>query len=130
MGAGQGRDSNLLSNMVYEIISVDISQVGLNQIEEVDTRITTLVADIYCFNISGYTYIFLDSILHFYKKDKEVAFLKQILSQMNTGEISVNCLLKREKSENILNTLFLNLSTFFMSLRNYKKRGNPSKASK
>lgn len=104
LGAGQGRDSVALSSMGYEVTSVDISKIGIDQIKKADPTISAFVANLYEFNVSGYSYILLDSILHFYQKDKkkEVVFLRHVLNQMDTGSILVNCLLKNQNAEVLL----------------------------
>ncbi len=84
LGAGQGRDAVPLSHMGYDVTAVDISQVGLEQIAEIDDSIKTINADVYTFDIGSYDVVLLDSMLHFYSRDlvKETNWVKQILENM------------------------------------------------
>jgi len=111
LGAGQGRDSIALQNMGYSVTSVDISDVGLDQIKQANENITTIQADVYAFDIKEYDFILLDSMLHFYKNDleKETQWLESLLNDMKKGALLVNCLLKSAKAEK---TLFKILNSF------------------
>lgn len=104
LGAGQGRDSVPLSKMGYAVTSVDISDVGIGQIQQKDNKIIALVDDFYTFDVSSFDYILLDSIVHFEAEDreKESAFIKRLLTQMKQGAVLVNCLIQGEEGEAIL----------------------------
>lgn len=104
LGAGQGRDSIPLASMGYDVTSVDISGVGLEQIHRTNPQIETVLGDLHSFDVSSFDYILMDSIVHFYKSDleKETALVQRILTQMKPGAIFVNCLLKSKRAEHIL----------------------------
>ncbi|MEX1376791.1 MAG: methyltransferase domain-containing protein [Eubacteriales bacterium] len=104
LGAGQGRDSVPLSNMGYEVTSVDISDVGLDQIRLKDKKISIFFSDVYSYDISDFDFILLDSMLHFYKNDfeKESKWVQKILSEMKKDALFINCLLKSAKAEKAL----------------------------
>lgn len=107
LGAGQGRNSLALSKMGFDVTAVDISGVGLGQIEELDGSITTLKQDIEGFGVSEFDYILFDSMLHFYSRDlkKEKGIVEGILSGMKRGAVFVNCMMKSDKAERILKKL-------------------------
>jgi hypothetical protein len=65
----------------------------------------------YAFNIdSRYDMILLDSILHFYRRDKkkEAAFLERIMKEMKYGGVLCIFLGKSNRAETILNEVFNN----------------------
>jgi len=95
LGAGQGRNALPLYKMGYDVTAVDISKEGLKQINDIQPKIKTCLADIYTFDISSFDYILLDSMLHFYKKEyeKETDFVMNILSSMKPNSILVNCMI-------------------------------------
>ena len=87
LGCGQGRDSLILAKLGYDVTGVDSSKVGINQMlqkaKKLNLKVTGIVADIFTFNPERkYDIILMDSVLHFYKKDKEkeTKFLLRILS--------------------------------------------------
>ncbi len=106
-GAGQGRDSIPISKLGYDVTAVDISKVGLEQIKSCDLSIETLQNDVYEHDISGYDFILMDSMLHFYKNDvkKETALVDRILDQMKIGSVLVNNMVKSSKAEKILKSM-------------------------
>ena len=101
MGAGQGRDSIPLSEMGYSVTAVDISKKGLAQLKDKCPGIAVEVSDLYTYDISEFDFILLDSIVHFYKNDieKETQLIKSIISQMKTGCVLVNNMMKSGKAE-------------------------------
>lgn len=107
LGAGQGRNSLPLSKMGFDVTAVDISGVGLRQIEELDSSITTLKQDIEGFDVSEFDYVLFDSMLHFYSRDlrKEKGIVEGILCGMKRGAVFVNCMMKSDKAERILKKL-------------------------
>jgi tellurite methyltransferase len=70
LGAGQGRDAVPLAKMGYDVTAVDVSSVGSKQIKERSALIKTVQADIYTFDVSGFDFALMDSMLHFYSRDK------------------------------------------------------------
>lgn len=93
-----------MAEMGYAVTAVDISNVGIKQIQKQNPAVMAVVSDLYSFDITNYDYILMDSILHFYKNDieKEETLLRRILSEMKTGSILVNCLMKSNKAEKVL----------------------------
>lgn len=95
LGAGQGRNSIPLYKLGYNVTAVDISQVGLDQIQSKYHGIKTLCNDIYNFDTSEFDFILLDSMLHFYKNDfnREKEFVEGILNQMKINSTFINCMI-------------------------------------
>lgn len=106
LGCGQGRDSIELAKLGYSVTGIDISKVGIDQMityaKKFHLNITGIVDNIYTFNcINEYDIILLDSMLHFYKKDKikETEFLESILKQMTSNGILCHLMLKSKSNE-------------------------------
>jgi len=108
LGAGQGRDSISLVQMGYDVTAVDTSSVGLKQMIEIQPNIKAIFCDLYCFDVSSFDYILMDSIVHFYKSDleRETVLIKRIISEMKQNAIFVNCLLKSKKPKRYLRPLY------------------------
>ncbi len=75
LGCGQGRDALALVKLGFNVTGVDISTLGIEQMlrraHQEDLTLTGLVADMYEFSINEeFDFILLDSILHFYKRDR------------------------------------------------------------
>ncbi|MBT3319835.1 MAG: methyltransferase domain-containing protein [Clostridia bacterium] len=104
LGAGQGRDAAPLAKMGYDVTAVDVSQVGLKLIKASSPYIKTVQADVYTFDVSEFDIILMDSMLHFYSRDKakESKLVSDILDKMKTGAVLVNFLMKSAKSEKVL----------------------------
>lgn len=124
LGCGQGRDSIELARLGFDVTGVDISCVGiqnmLEQAQKMKLSIKGLVEDVYAFNtINQYDIILLDSMLHFYKNDveKESAFYTKILTEMKSGSVFCNLLLKSKKSEKYLKSIFTSYETSFTILK-------------
>lgn len=118
LGCGQGRDSIPIARMGYEVIAVDHSSVGVENLKSkaslVGVKINTVVGDIYTMDIAeSVDIILLDSMLHFYKNDieKESALVNKIMRDLKVGGIFVNCILKGKKREETLKGL-ISQSTF------------------
>ena len=104
LGAGQGRDALFLAALGYEVDAVDVSSVGLGQIKAKNPLIKTVQADIYKFCVSGYDFVLMDSMLHFYSRDmtRETRLVEKVLEDMSAGAVLVNCLSKSDKAEKTL----------------------------
>ncbi|BCR35236.1 class I SAM-dependent methyltransferase [Mariniplasma anaerobium] len=120
LGCGQGRDSIEIAKLGYSVTGIDISKVGIEQLnlkaKDLNLKLTGFVDDIYKFNrISEYDVILLDSMFHFYSKDKkkETEFLKSILEQMQKGSILCNLLMKSNKNEKHLKSIVGNFDSEF-----------------
>jgi trans-aconitate methyltransferase len=115
LGCGQGRDALALGRLGYEVTGVDTSKVGILQMlaeaKKENLHVTGVIADIYTYTIDPcYDMILLDSMLHFYKKDKEkeVAFLERIMKEMKYDGVLCIFLGKSNRAEAILSEVFNN----------------------
>lgn len=112
LGCGQGRDSIEIAKLDYEVTGVDISTVGIDQMlieaKKLALNVKGQVSDIYTYDkINDYDFILLDSMLHFYSKDKkkETFFYNKILQEMKIGSVFCNLLLKSKKNEEYIKSL-------------------------
>jgi len=124
LGCGQGRDSLELAKLGYSVTGIDISSVGiknmLSEAKKNKLNVVGLVEDIYSYKyIDQYNIVFLDSIFHFYKNDKEKEsnFLIKILDEMKTGSVLCNLLLKSKKGEEYLKSIISKFPNDFSILK-------------
>lgn len=101
LGCGQGRDALFLGRLGYTVKGVDISKVGLNQMNQIANNETLNVigevGDVYTYPVSSeYDLVLLDSMLHFYKNDmeKETNFIKRVASKLKVGGVLCNFMIK------------------------------------
>jgi 2-polyprenyl-3-methyl-5-hydroxy-6-metoxy-1,4-benzoquinol methylase len=120
LGCGQGRDSIAIAKLGYKVTGIDISEVGIEQLnlkaKTLNLKLVGLVDDIYTFSkIGDYDIVLLDSMLHFYSKDKkkETEFLKSILSQMHEGSVLCNLLMQSNKNEKYLKSIIESFDSKF-----------------
>lgn len=113
LGCGQGRDSIALARLGYSLTGVDISSVGIEQTMAVakneDLNAQGIVADMYAYVIEDIVdIVLLDSMLHFYKPDreKETQFLSRIMSELRTGGLLCVVVSKSKNTEAQLNKVF------------------------
>ena len=113
LGCGQGRDALALAHLGYEVTGVDISQVGIEQMmrdaKKHKLKVNGIIADIYEFPIdSSYDYILLDSMLHFYKREreKEIVLVKRIMNEMRIGAVLCILVNKSKTTEPVLESIF------------------------
>ena len=106
LGCGQGRDALFLGRIGYRVVGVDISDVGIQQLNKVaqqeKLKVEGLVADIYSFGITNeYDIVLLDSMVHFYKNDveKETRLLRRIIEEIKPGGLICNFMQKGNKRE-------------------------------
>jgi len=106
LGCGQGRDALFLGRIGYRVIGVDISDIGIQQLnlaaQKEKLQVKGLVADIYSFSITDeYDMVLLDSIFHFYKNDieKEKGLFKRIIKEIKPGGVICNFMQKGPKRE-------------------------------
>lgn len=109
LGCGQGRDALFLGSIGYRVIGIDISDVGIQQLNKVAQKqrlqVKGIVSDIYSFGITDvYDMVLLDSIFHFYKNDieKEKKLLQRIIEEIKYGGIICNFMQKGSKRESQL----------------------------
>ena len=89
IGCGQGRDAFLLARYGYEVLGVDSSAVGIEQMhgraQAANLPITGVVADFYTYEPEGeFDAIVLDSILHFgtAEREQELAMLNKLATHV------------------------------------------------
>ena len=109
LGCGQGRDSIPIAKLGYNVIAVDHSKVGINQLKKnalsSDVKINAIVGDVYNMEIDeSIDIVLLDSMLHFYKKDveKQREFVNKILRELKVDGVFANFIIKGKTRENIL----------------------------
>ncbi len=104
LGAGQGRDSIPLFKLGFSVTAVDISTLGLEQIEQKCKGIKTLKKDILSFDVSCFDYVLTDSMFHFnpINYTRECTILEGILDCMQRGAVFVNCMKEGEFAERTL----------------------------
>lgn len=120
LGCGQGRDALFLGRIGYRVIGVDISDVGIQQLnlaaQKENLQVKGLVADIYSFGITDeYDMVLLDSIFHFYKNDidKETGFLKRIIEEIKPGGVICIFMQKGSKREKQLKNAIQESGVFY-----------------
>ncbi|MEL7530884.1 MAG: methyltransferase domain-containing protein [Bacteroidota bacterium] len=99
VGCGQGRDALVLAGMGFEVVGIDHSSVGIEQMlaaaKAAKLNLKGTVLDIYQYQAFGqYDFILLDSMFHFAKKEqlKEKEFLLRIMRRMRSEAIISVCI--------------------------------------
>jgi tellurite methyltransferase len=112
LGCGQGRDALALAHLRYEVTGVDISEVGIDQMMrdaiQFKLNVKGIISDIYEFPIdSSFDFILLDSLLHFYKREreKEVALVQRIMNEMRIGAVLCILVNKSKTTEPVLESI-------------------------
>ncbi len=110
LGCGQGRDTIPIARLGYNVTAIDKSKVGIKQMilksQKEGLKIQGYVEDIYKYNdFNRYDFILLDSMFHFYKKDKnkETGLIKRIFIKSKIGAVIVFCIQDTGKKVEILN---------------------------
>lgn len=108
----EGRDALFLGRIGYRVVGIDISDVGIQQLNEVaqqeKLQVEGFVEDIYSFGITNeYDVVLLDSMFHFYKNDveKETKLLRRILEEIKPGGLVCNFMQKGNKREKELKSI-------------------------
>lgn len=133
LGCGQGRDTIALARMGYAVIGVDISEVGISQMMNVAKKeglnIRGIVADIYNYYIDEtIDVVLLDSMLHFYKPDKqnETDFLNRVINELRLDGLLCIVVWKSKKIEKELMNIFerseIKWTTFFDKYIDYPNK--------
>lgn len=136
LGCGQGRDSLQMAKLGYDVIAVDHSKVGIDQLKKISLKaglkINALVGDVYKIKIDeSIDMILLDAILHFYKNQvmKESEFVIKLLKKVKIGGIFINLMLKGDGREKILKEI-MSQSKFEWDTLVEKYVDHPESASK
>ena len=113
LGCGQGRDAIAMARMGYKVTGVDISKVGVSKMISVSDieglGIIGIVTDMYGYKVDdGVDIVLLDSMLHFYKPDreKETRFLKRIMNELRLGGVLCVIVWKSKKIETEVSKIF------------------------
>ena len=113
LGCGQGRDSLALARLGYRVIGVDVSSVGVSQMQVISDRegldIQGIVGDMYEYPIDDEgDIVLLDSMFHFYKRDreKETAFLHRVMDELLFGGLLCIVVSKSRRIEKELSGVF------------------------
>lgn len=119
LGCGQGRDAIAIARLGFTVIGIDHSKVGIEQMNRIaDNENLPLkgnVADIFEYeDFMDYDFIVLDSMFHFTKNDlnKEVAFIKKILTHVKKGCSIIFCIQDTGKKVTILNEAINSVTSF------------------
>jgi tellurite methyltransferase len=118
LGCGQGRNAIPLARMGYEVVGLDNSTVGIDQMNRVaraeGLNLAGKVGDIYALeDFGGFDIMLLDSMLHFGKKEKarEIALVQGIMRKAQKGTLIVFCLQNTGKKVKTLEEIVLREKT-------------------
>ncbi|AWW00632.1 class I SAM-dependent methyltransferase [Arcticibacterium luteifluviistationis] len=110
LGCGQGRDSIPLARLGFEVIGIDNSSVGIEQMNKIakteNLKLKGITADIFEYDeFAEYDFILLDSMFHFTKNDrkKETEFIERILSEIGKECLVILCIQDTGEKVKILN---------------------------
>ena len=112
LGCGQGRDAIPLARLGYDVMGVDNSVVGVDQMNQIALReklpLKGIVANIYEFNnIADFDFLLLDSMFHFEKKDlkRETDFIQRIIQDVKKEALITFCIQDTGKKVSVLNDI-------------------------
>ncbi len=112
IGCGQGRDAIPLARLGYQVVGIDLSKVGIEQMNQVaqseNLPLKGVVADIFEFPaFEEFEFVLLDSMFHFTKKDrrKETEYIERIFAEISSGCLVIFCLQDTGKKVEILNNI-------------------------
>lgn len=118
LGCGQGRNSIALAKLGFDVMGIDHSQVGIEQLTMVALKeqlpIKTKVEDLYTFTqFDDFDFILLDSIFHFNKKgkDKEIRFIENLFKAAKPNTLITICIQKTGNKLEILETIIASFPT-------------------
>ncbi|NOZ45431.1 MAG: class I SAM-dependent methyltransferase [Chlorobi bacterium] len=114
LGCGQGRDALALSKLGYQVIGIDESKLGINQIiqkaKQLHLTVTGITGNLFDYPVSNkIDIVLIDFLIHFAKDDKEreLALLNRISQELKPGGIICICIWKSKENEKILKNIFL-----------------------
>ncbi|PFG13527.1 class I SAM-dependent methyltransferase [Bacillus sp. es.036] len=106
LGCGQGRDSLSLGRLRYTVTGVDMSTVGLDQMNQVardeQLNVTGKVGDVYTYPVGAeHDIVLLDSMLHFYKRnvEGETNLVQRIAAELKNGGVLAIFMMQGQKRE-------------------------------
>jgi len=112
IGCGQGRDAIALARLGFQVVAIDHSKVGIQQLQEVVEKeqlsIQAFVADIYEYSdYHAVDFILLDSMFHFGKREKakETALLEKIIELAKPDAQIIICIQALEKKISTLSSI-------------------------
>ena len=110
LGCGQGRNAIPLARIGFDVLGIDNSKVGIDQMNQTakteNLPLEGIVTDIFQFeNYSNFDFVLLDSMFHFTKKNKqkEILFIKKIISKIIKNCVVIFCIQDTGKKVEILN---------------------------
>ncbi len=114
LGCGQGRDAIPLGKIGYRVIGVDISGVGIEQLNQ-DAKslrlgVLGVEGNLYEYAVDSFIDIVLmDSILHFYKgdKEKEIGLFIRLMNEIKVGGLICNVMLNGHQRVNLIKKTIL-----------------------
>ena len=116
LGCGQGRDVIALARMGFTVMWIDISDVGINQLNQLARKeklaITTAVMDYKTYkNLFEYDIILMNSMFHFYKNDieEETKSLYWVLSEMKSKAKLILFVQESKSRINLVKKILLDL---------------------
>lgn len=99
LGCGQGRNAIALARLGYTVSGIDISKVGIEQMNRAGQAEHLMlfgeVGDIYSFRpFNAFDIILMDSMFHFAKKDrkKESGLIRKIITEIKSASLVVFCI--------------------------------------
>ncbi len=109
MGCGQGRNAIPLARIGFEVLGLDLSSVGIDQMLDRARKeglpVQGQVTDIYAWtDLQDAEVILLDSMFHFQKQDreKELAWISSLCQLVRPGTLLVFSILDTGKKVHIL----------------------------
>ncbi len=114
LGCGQGRDVLGIGKMGFSVVGIDLSEVGINQLNQYakneNLNVKGIVCDLDRFDqVSEFDIVLLDSMFHFYKNDIDIetARLHRILNSIKPNGIVIIVLQENKFRINYLKSIIL-----------------------